>query len=914
MSLEYTIDIQLTELGFPGIFEATETSGKETTENIASFNACISPGIEAINPPTPSPPPRHTETPEVGQRVGEGEAVHDSGGERDKIGIGSGAENTERGTCYISTRNEEEENGLEMENTDDSGVSEREEEFEEEDEEDEEDDELPPGMESDGSSEYHCGVCDHVLRSDFQLREHMNLHTGERPYCCDECGKRFCQLVNYRSHLRTHAQPKPLPADCCRICLKSFDTENALKAHLSSSHLESEFYECDVCKQIFTSRSKCEEHMEWHKTTMGSHVCPTCGRHFLRSRSLNRHRQKTCHKRSYLCCDCPLVFQSKNALLKHSFTHLGLLPYTCVQCQRHFRLARHYNKHKCDPDRIHCVACLGVFTSQQDFQRHKKDTGCWGHQGSKGDEIRCMECGESFNSAEELKKHAGAHQRVLTCFVCGKGFRSSLLLMSHMGGHASLRPCLCQKCGLGFPHQQDYESHLKNCGNIVLPMMAPKKPKKKTQAPASVSHSKPVLFIPLPVYKPAPKVPIPVYRPAHRVPIPVHKRTRKVPVPVYKPAPEVPIPVHEPAPKVPIPVHDPAPKVPFPVYKPATRIESGGAPVAAPVSVPTGVLNSVLAPVHDGDGVWKLSLDRNPPPGVKLVVFIPANSRLASGLSCPSSSPETPAAVVCPPQPSVMVLPPAPRPRLELESFMPMVSPPPGGYQHSDVPLDLVKKAAGNDILPLDLSVSATPKSTLPGPLVSNPTPSIKSESKDLGFSEEPIGSVYGSVQIKRETHSPRLDSGEQNMETSTKAMEGTLKKETVMEVDSKNGINLTLTQAVGNMMDLKLENEDRKIGSERTERVPITQFTPSISPSPPPSHNLTTQHTTSSPPPTHKPTIQLTSSTSPSPPPSHNLTTQHTSSSPPPSHKPTTHLTFSTSPSPPLSPLSKRIRLVEKP
>lgn len=44
------------------------------------------------------------------------------------------------------------------------------------------------------------------------------------------------------------------------------------------------------------------------------------------------------------------------------------------------------------------------------------------------------------------------------------GFRSSIMLMSHMVGHAAKRPCLCKECGLGFCHQQAYDSHLKTCG------------------------------------------------------------------------------------------------------------------------------------------------------------------------------------------------------------------------------------------------------------------------------------------------------------------------------------------------------------------------------------------------------------------------------------------------------------------
>ncbi|KAM6909690.1 zinc finger autosomal protein [Xenentodon cancila] len=302
----------------------------------------------------------------------------------------------------------------------------------------------------------------------------MNLHTGMRPYCCAECGKRFCQIYNYRIHLRTHAKSK-VERHWCRICLTGFGSQECLKLHLEKVHLEDVFYECDLCKRVFTSLEACQSHVQIHKC-MVNIMCETCGRNFPSEKSLVRHRKKRCNL-SFKCTDCAKIFTKKNALLKHSFSHLGLLPYTCIRCHCHFRLAKLYRQHKCEPQRIHCVACLREFLSQEDFQRHKKDTGCWGNQGpnQKTGEIRCLECGERFHTPEELKKHAGAHQRILKCAECGKGFRSALLLMSHMGGHAGKSPCLCQSCGLGFPHQQNYDSHLKTCGQTPPSTSIPKK-------------------------------------------------------------------------------------------------------------------------------------------------------------------------------------------------------------------------------------------------------------------------------------------------------------------------------------------------------------------------------------------------------------------------------------------------------
>ncbi|KAJ8388880.1 hypothetical protein AAFF_G00126360 [Aldrovandia affinis] len=402
------------------------------------------------------------------------------------------------------------------EETDDSDVS------EEEEEDDDEEEEVASDTSADSLAEQCCRVCGLTLPSALQLREHMHLHSGARPHRCAECGKQFCHLTNYRAHLRSHAQA---PTVRCRICEASFESEESLAHHLENSHFEKEFYQCDYCKRVFTCLKECHQHVDLHRRVPRlHHQCPKCERHFRRRKSLARHMEAHARRRSYLCTDCGQAFDRKNVLFRHSFSHLGLLPYTCVRCRRHFRLASLYRKHVCEPERIQCVACLGFFRSQEDFQRHKEETGCWGHQGARRDGIRCMECGESFQSSEELRKHGGAHQRVLTCSECGKGFRSALLLMSHMGGHAGQRPCLCQHCGLGFPHQQAYDSHHKDCGRATPTPVAAKKQKTKPTTPEKVDippqgvwkltldkcpppGSSLVVFLPVPAGSPSPGLP-----------------------------------------------------------------------------------------------------------------------------------------------------------------------------------------------------------------------------------------------------------------------------------------------------------------------------------------------------------------------------------------------------------------------
>ncbi|XP_032374204.1 zinc finger protein 852 [Etheostoma spectabile] len=610
MSIEYTIDIQLTELGYSDILQPRETSVRETP--------CLSTSPDGSFVPRPSP--TSLSTTRVQRRVVRGQQSVDgkeAGAAKQTSPLSETAtlqnpprslqdEQAAEGTAAlemsepmvtdpelpqpiteqednvkrdVEDRDAAQEGSTEMQqvvwdDSDDSEVSEVYEEEEVDEEEDDDDEQQGLKNESSHSGDYRCSVCDLQLPSNFKLQDHMNLHTGARPYCCAECGKRFCQIYSYRAHLRTHAQTK-VDRPLCRVCLMVFASKEELKHHHLINHFENEFYECDLCKRVFTCLKECRHHVQLHRCRLDV-VCKVCGRNFSSPKALARHRRKTCHH-ILKCTDCTKTFTKKNALLKHSFSHLGLLPYTCIRCRCHFRLARLYRRHKCEPDRIHCVACLREFLSQEDFQQHKKDTGCWGNQDPKGDEIRCLECGERFDTSEELKKHAGAHQRVLKCAECGKGFRSALLLMSHMGGHAGQSPCLCQSCGLGFPHQQNYDSHLKTCGQTPQPASAPKKRQtsRSSSSEAKKVNSKPDSQNPT---KPATKPAVVLNSP------PAHVKDS----------------------------------------------HSSGL-VTGPVSTGSG----------SSDGLWKLTLDKQPPPGVKLVVFLPVCATQTNDLTLPSASSPT---------------------------------------------------------------------------------------------------------------------------------------------------------------------------------------------------------------------------------------------------------------------------------
>ncbi|XP_056618095.1 zinc finger protein 586 isoform X2 [Triplophysa dalaica] len=134
-----------------------------------------------------------------------------------------------------------------------------------------------------------CAECGRGFNSHSNLRIHLNVHTGARPFSCVDCGKSFSQSGALKIHRRIHTGERPYT---CTYCGRGFPHLAGVRAH-QRTHTGEKPYRCAQCGKCFTQSGALKIHTRIH-TGERPFVCSLCGKSFS-NRSGIRFHHRTVH-------------------------------------------------------------------------------------------------------------------------------------------------------------------------------------------------------------------------------------------------------------------------------------------------------------------------------------------------------------------------------------------------------------------------------------------------------------------------------------------------------------------------------------------------------------------------------------------------------------------------------------------
>ncbi|XP_017057688.1 methyl-CpG-binding domain protein 6 [Drosophila ficusphila] len=192
---------------------------------------------------------------------------------------------------------------------------------------------------------YCCQLCSFKTPIYSRLvNTHAKIHSEERNYKCEQCGKGFKNTKQLKNHRRLHrtqglgmgkqAQEQQDVAHRCEDCGAAFKQKKSLREHLCKERNEQ--LECPECQRVFGSKSSLRLHLRSHQEQKRFR-CDVCEHETSDHNAFRRHLATHKERKRYSCPHCDFRAIQSTAFRihlqkRHPEQELSSIIYKCEQC------------------------------------------------------------------------------------------------------------------------------------------------------------------------------------------------------------------------------------------------------------------------------------------------------------------------------------------------------------------------------------------------------------------------------------------------------------------------------------------------------------------------------------------------------------------------------------------------------
>ncbi|XP_059363795.1 uncharacterized protein LOC132103021 [Carassius carassius] len=325
---------------------------------------------------------------------------------------------------------------------------------------------------------YQCEYCPRRFKLPGQLKVHVRLHTGEKPYGCANCGEHFIRTDYLKRHLaKCNGKGENQEKVLCDKCGDLF-TRDALSVHQKTCVISSKSsgspqeanrkdksptkikgFSCANCSDRFLLFSQLQQHfLAKHRSDqpqesnndqqqlVSSHmqvikqeqIDDENGQNQESSSQINTSEQRACTNTDLIkplkCPECNMRFFKKAGLSMHMRIHTGVYPLSCKKCHVGFWTRKTMEKHrrKCTGHTI--VSNNG---SAMESAGELNDTVLVFNKGSNTTGTGVLQtkfsCKDQDQENDAEKEDVSIHK--YQCSECDQSFTDGLRLISHLEEH-----------------------------------------------------------------------------------------------------------------------------------------------------------------------------------------------------------------------------------------------------------------------------------------------------------------------------------------------------------------------------------------------------------------------------------------------------------------------------------------------